>query len=333
MKTMLAEIQTWDKECVIRVPLPMAPPLRWVNSYMLRGPEGITIIDPGPRTAETEREWSLALRQLDIAPGDVAQIMVTHHHPDHYGLAGYLQSITGAAVRMSRRAYEETQLMWGKDSVMNEELPRLFRRHGMPPVWSGQLPPHLRSFFSQVTPAPEVDFIREGEAVVMGGRCWLPLESAGHAPGHLSFYDPERKLMFCGDAVLPQISPNISFLPGSDPQPLQSFLTSLERFASYEVRIAFPGHRHPFEHFPERVHMLLEHHEERLARIEGLLRPRPQTGFEVCAALFGTDLGIHQMRFAMAETLAHLVELVRRGRARERLTSGEAAVEFHLTMR
>lgn len=184
-----------------------------------------------------------------------------------------------------------------------------------------------------MTPAPEVDFIREGEAVVMGGRCWLPLESAGHAPGHLSFYDPERKLMFCGDAVLPQISPNISFLPGSDPQPLQSFLTSLERFASYEVRIAFPGHRHPFEHFPERVHMLLEHHEERLARIEGLLRPRPQTGFEVCAALFGTDLGIHQMRFAMAETLAHLVELVRRGRARERLTSGEAAVEFHLTMR
>lgn len=241
MKTMLAEIQTWDKECVIRVPLSMAPPLRWVNSYMLRGPEGITIIDPGPRTAETEREWSLALRQLDIAPGDVAQIMVTHHHPDHYGLAGYLQSITGAAVRMSRRAYEETQLMWGKDSVMNEELPRLFRRHGMPPVWSGQLPPHLRSFFSQVTPAPEVDFIREGEAVVMGGRCWLPLESAGHAPGHLSFYDPERKLMFCGDAVLPQISPNISFLPGSDPQPLQSFLTSLERFASYEVRIAFRG--------------------------------------------------------------------------------------------
>ncbi|MGZ7440680.1 MBL fold metallo-hydrolase [Paenibacillus sp. TH7-28] len=332
MKTMLTEIQTWEKEGVVRVPMPMAPPLRRVNSYVLRGPEGITIIDPGPRTAETEREWSLALRQLNIAPGDVAQIVVTHHHPDHYGLAGYLQAMTGADVRMSRRAYEETQLMWGENSVMNEALPRLFRRHGMPPVWSSQLPPHLQSFFPQVTPVPEVDFIQEGQAVMMGGRYWLPIESAGHAPGHLSFYDEERKLMFCGDAVLPQISPNISCLPGSDPQPLQSFLASLERFGSYEVRIAFPGHRHPFEHFGERVRMLLEHHEERLARIEGLLKQRPHTGFEVCAALFGTDLGIHQMRFAMAETLAHLVELVRRGHAEERM-SAEAAVEFHFTVR
>ncbi|WP_068783154.1 MBL fold metallo-hydrolase [Paenibacillus phocaensis] len=315
--TLLPDIQLWDRELVARVPISMAPPLRQVNSYVLRGDEGITILDPGPRTEETIREWQAAWQDLRISPRDVTQIVLTHHHPDHYGLAGYLQEVTGAAVFMSPRAYEETRLMWGEDSRMHEALPELFRRHGMPQSWHGQLPSHLHGFVNQVTPAPEVTFLREGEPIRMGGRAWRPIETAGHAPGHLSFYDPERKLLFCGDAVLPQISPNVSFLPGSDPQPLQSFLDSLVKLSAYEVATAYPGHRRPFDYFAERVRLLLQHHEERLLRIEGLLRERPQTAFEVCAALFGTELGIHQMRFAMSETLAHLVELVRQGRAEE----------------
>ncbi|MNE77081.1 hypothetical protein D3C80_1733660 [compost metagenome] len=38
------------------------------------------------------------------------------------------------------------------------------------------------------------------------------------------------------------------------------------------------------------------------------------TGYEVCAVLFGNALGIHQMRFAMSEALAHVIELIRLGR-------------------
>ncbi|MDU2240869.1 MAG: MBL fold metallo-hydrolase [Paenibacillus sp.] len=313
--TLLPEIQLWERELVARVPISMAPPLRRVNSYVLRGDEGITIIDPGPRTDETEAEWRAAWQELGISPRDIAQIVLTHHHPDHYGLSGYLQEVTGAAVLMSPRAFEETRLMWGRDSRMHEALPELFRRHGMPESWCGQLPGHLHGFVAQVSPAPEVTFLREGEPVWMGGRAWLPIETAGHAPGHLSFYDAGQKLMFCGDAVLPQISPNVSYLPGSDPQPLQSFLDSLVKLSAYEVATGYPGHRNPFNYFAERVRLLLQHHEERLLRIEGLLRERPKTAFDVCAALFGTELGIHQMRFAMSETLAHLVELVRQGRA------------------
>lgn len=326
--TLLPEIQLWERDIVARVPISMAPPLRRVNSYVLRSEEGITIIDPGPRTDETEAEWRVAWHELGITPRDVTQIVLTHHHPDHYGLAGYLQEITGAAVLMSPRAFEETRLMWGADSRMQAALPELFRRHGMPESWCAQLPGHLHGFVAQVTPAPEVTFLREGESVRMGGRAWLPVETGGHAPGHLSFYDAEHKLMFCGDAVLPQISPNVSFLPGSDPQPLRSFLDSLAKLSGYEVATAYPGHRHPFDYFGERVRQLLQHHEERLARIEGLLRERPQTGFDVCAALFGTELGIHQMRFAMSETLAHLVELVRQGRAIEQRVHGDSEVEI-----
>lgn len=316
----MTEAQLKEQELILRVPIPMAPPLRRVNSYILRGEEGVTIIDPGPRTPEAEQQWQHIWGEHHISPREVSRIVITHHHPDHYGLAGWLQEATGAAVLMSARAYAEAQLMWGADSRMEEALPAWFRQHGMPESWCELLPGHLYGFRSQVTPAPEVTFIQEGQSLTMGGQVWQAIETAGHAPGHLSFYDAAHKRIICGDAVLPQISPNIGYLPGSDPQPLRSFLDSLVKLGGCEVEWAHPGHRHPFDYFAERIDQLLQHHEERLLRIESLLQQRPHSGFEMCAALFSTELGIHQMRFAMSETLAHLVELVRQGRAIEHTT-------------
>lgn len=320
--------QEWGEAGIVQIPISMAPPLRQVNSYLLRGPEGVTIIDPGPRTAATEREWGEILRELRFRPGDITSIVLTHHHPDHFGMAGYLQSLTQAAVYMSARSYEESERMWGQGSTVDAALPALFRQHGMPGEWLHQLPAHLRSFIGQVTPFPEVTFVEEGSSILMGGRSWEPVMSGGHAPGHLSFYDQGRRVMICGDAVLPQISPNISLVPDSEPYPLQSFIDGLERLGAYDVSMAFPGHRSPFDYFDERIRLLIQHHEQRLERMERLLQEVPLTGFEVCKTLFGTKLGIHQMRFAMSETLAHLLELVRQGRAAMEETGGDAGFRF-----
>lgn len=317
--------QSWAEADVIQVPISMAPPLKKVNSYMLRGSEGITVIDPGPRTEETEKEWKEVWRELRIQPADITSIVITHHHPDHFGLAGYLQSLTQARVYMSERAYEEAERMWGSGSVVNEALPALFQRHGMPADWLNQLPQHMRGFISQVTPFPEITPVTEDSSILMGGRSWEPIISGGHAPGHMSFYERSKKIMICGDAVLPQISPNISLVPDSESDPLQSFIEGLRRLGRYDVNTAFPGHRSPFDYFNERVRLLIQHHEQRLQRMEQLLQEEPLTGFQICSAVFGTKLGIHQMRFAMSETLAHLLELVRQGRAamEEKDTGGE----------
>lgn len=320
--------QEWAEAGVIQIPISMAPPLRQVNSYLLRGPEGVTIIDPGPRTDVTEQEWREVLRELGLQPADIAAIVLTHHHPDHFGLAGYLQQLTQAPVYMSARSYEEAERMWGAKSTVNEALPALFRQHGMPEEWLSQLPSHLHSFMAQVTPFPEVTFVTEGSPIAMGGGNWEPIVTGGHAPGHMSYYNRSSKIMICGDAVLPQISPNISLVPGSEPDPLQSFMDSLKRLGAYEVSMAFPGHRSPFDYFNERIRLLIQHHEQRLERMEQLLLEKPMTGFEVCSAVFGTKLGIHQMRFAMSETLAHLLELVRQGRTALEETGGNGELQF-----
>lgn len=311
------EINPFLDGAILQIPIPMAPPLRYVNSYLLRGSgeDGYTLIDPGPRTAETEREWAGIWAELQLRPGDIRQIVLTHHHPDHFGLAGYMQELTGAEVLMSRQSFREAERMWDQSRSMNAALPAWFAQHGLPRTIADRLPAHLEGFFAQVSPAPKVTYIRDGETLAMGGLHWEPIETGGHASGHLAFYNVERRIMICGDAVLPQISPNISMVPGGDPQPLQTFLAGLRKLEAYDVQLAFPGHRHVFEHFRERISALQLHHEERLEKICRLLADGPQNAYEVCLALFGDKLDIHQLRFALSESLAHLAELVRRERA------------------
>ncbi|ASA26479.1 hypothetical protein B9T62_25550 [Paenibacillus donghaensis] len=204
----------------------------------------------------------------------------------------------------------------GRLPGINEVLPRFFASHGMPEHLASEIRGHLESFLPQVTPQPGVTYLHPEAPLRMGGRDWLPLITGGHAPGHVSLYHAASGQLICGDAVLPQISPNVSLLPGSDPQPLLTFLEGLRCLRSYPVSMAFPGHREPFSGFTARVDSLLRHHEERLQQAEALLAAGPLSGFAVCEALFrGRVTSVHQLRFAMSEALAHLAELVRQERA------------------
>jgi glyoxylase-like metal-dependent hydrolase (beta-lactamase superfamily II) len=369
-----------------QVKISMSFPLRWVNSYVLKGQDGFTIVDPGPRSNVTEGEWGRVFKELGMSFGDISDIVVTHHHPDHYGLAGWMQQHSKARVHMSARSHREAMLMWdgrgpdgglgasgsyplsdssedlnvdsqsgvkasaedvgktdisgdmdlgtgserdrgmdmdvdmsvGKvtDMVMDQRLPRFFVHHGFPLEQVSALETHMQQAYLQVNPQPEITIIPTGTdaRLDMGGRSWLPVETGGHAPGHVSLYEPDSGVILCGDAVLPQISPNISLLPGSDTQPLQSYLDGLKRLGELEVAWAYPGHRNPFGYFRERTAALAAHHEERLDKFQHLIRQEGSTTYELCIAVFSSKLGIHQLRFAMSETLAHLVELVRRGR-------------------
>lgn len=325
----LPELTYWDEDDLIQAKITMAFPLRWVNSYILRDREGVTIIDPGPHTELAEQEWKWLLEQLSLSFKQIKGIVATHHHPDHYGMTGWLQERSGAPVYMSQRSQEEARRMWGVSANMVQQLPGLYARHGMTATWLEALPAHMQEGEQQVTPQPEVTLLDERQSFNMGGQSWQMIQTGGHAAGHLSFYQPERRTMLCGDAVLPQISPNISYVPGGETNPLQQYMDGLRELGKYEVTKAYPGHRNPFSNFQDRTWILLSHHEERLNRLEELLVAGPTTAFQLCIQLFSQKLTPHQMRFAMSETLAHLFELIRRGRATQK--GGEEAEEvlFH----
>ncbi|MCU6712459.1 MBL fold metallo-hydrolase [Paenibacillus sp. J5C_2022] len=298
----------------VKVPLPFS--LKWVNSYMVPEERGYTIIDPGLRTEEAVGAWSKVMQDRGIAWLDISRIVLTHQHPDHYGLAGYMQERSGAPVYMSSRAHAYARRLWGEDSDYPEALESLFLQHGMPEGLMDDIVRNLAEFVSRVSPQPVVQYIEAGEKLQLGGRQWQLIDAPGHAFGGLCFYQPELGWMLCGDQVLPHITPNVSVVPGEERDPLGCFLHSLEELKAWEVTLALPGHREPFTGFRERIEQLQGHHDRRLAAMEELLKGAPMSAFAVCETSFGSHLrrNPHNLRFAMAETLAHLFHLEGMGR-------------------
>src|SRR5262245_35313597 len=107
----------------VQIPLPFA--LRIVNCYLLRGEAGWTVVDSGLNTSSARGAWQAAFSQLHIQPHDIEQIVLTHVHPDHYGLAGWLAAWcvvaggrTAAAsppVRLSEREAWLAVHFWGQE--------------------------------------------------------------------------------------------------------------------------------------------------------------------------------------------------------------------------
>ncbi|MCG7410143.1 MBL fold metallo-hydrolase [Paenibacillus sp. ACRRX] len=313
-------ITVWNEDGVndasaiyqIRIPLPFS--LRWVNAYAIYDQaEGWTLVDPGLRTAAAELAWEQIIVQMNLNQGGVACIVLTHYHPDHLGLAGWLQQRFQVPVLMSEIGWKHAQMLWGAGQTMTAEMQRLLQQHGVLQQVSELVGEHMDSFIPLVSPLPQVTLVGDGEIVRFGGREWQVIETHGHAPGHLSFYNEQCRVLLAGDHVLPQISPNVSYMPGSDPEPLHHFLLGLERLAQLDAVLVLPGHRHPFVYFHSRIEDLLGHHEQRLTELRAMLVTE-QTAQELCSQLFGSieRLTIHQFRFAMGETLAHLTELQRR---------------------
>lgn len=312
----------------VKMPLPFS--LRWVNSYIVSEADGYTIIDPGLGTEEARALWDEVLAGLEIEWSDIKRVLLTHQHPDHYGLAGYVQQRSGCTVLMTRRAHNYARRLWGPESDFPSALRSLYMAHGMPGELMNAIEANLDTFIERVLPEPQISYIEAGESIMLGGLSWETIDAPGHAFGALCFYQRDIRWMICGDQVLPRITPNVSVVPGEEKDPLAAFLTSLEQLKDYEVDYALPGHRDPFEHFKTRIDELIGHHDRRLRGMRELLAQESQTAFDLCEKLFGARLreNPHNLRFAMSETLAHLFHLELRGLARSEKASPGGCVIF-----
>ncbi|PTM57691.1 MBL fold metallo-hydrolase [Desmospora activa] len=301
----------WDDVLEVRLPLPF--PLQVVKAYLIRGCTGWTIVDTGLHSSEGIQTWEAIRKQEGFQWEDVEQIVLTHYHPDHYGLSGWLQLQTGAPVRISRTDFDQAQLFWGDGSRQPEAMAAFYREHGLEQEWADQIPAHLRRFNRWITPHPQPVWLEAGETIRLGDRTYEILHTPGHADGHLSFYDSERGWLLGGDFLLPRITPNISLWPGCDPNPLHTYLSTLNRMKSLPVKRVFPAHGEMFEHYRERIEQLEQHHQKRLRSMRQWVEQEELTATEVCFREFGQNLSIHNLRFALAETLAHLEYLRQQG--------------------
>ncbi|MHB8155864.1 MAG: MBL fold metallo-hydrolase [Desulfocucumaceae bacterium] len=290
----------------VRLPLPFK--LDHVNCYLLKGKNGWKIIDTGLNYPLSTSVWEKSFNELGLKFGDIEGIFITHYHPDHYGASGWLQELTGAPVYIHSIDYNFVDQMWKKGRINVPVIGELFKENGMPPNLLAEVLDNLTGIFNFIHPHPSLSQLSGGEMVELGGRIFEVIHTPGHSDGHISFFCEEEGILFSGDHLLPRISSNISLWPTSNPNPLGLFLDSLKKIKTLPVRVVIPAHGEPFGDSVGRVDELLEHHQGRLALVFDLVGAG-SNAYNICTSLFGTDLSLHEFRFALTETLAHLAFL------------------------
>lgn len=296
----------------VRLPLPFA--LNHVNCYMLRDDEGWTILDTGLDQPDVRAAWHEVCTQLELEPQQIRQIVLTHMHPDHFGLSGYFQLLTGAPVYLSPRERDLAQLIWIDDGWQPELVAEYWRMGGIPHAVRGVISDQTERLRHMTMPHPqEISTLAAGDAVRMGGRDFLAIHAPGHSDGQLIFYDAADSLMLCGDQVLKSITPNIGIWPSTEPDPLGRYHESLDSLSALNVRLALPGHGSVITEWQARLSALEEHHRQRLEQTRRAVEGGA-TALEVSQKIFNFGaLSEHEVRFAVAEAMAHLEYLARRG--------------------
>lgn len=313
----------------LRLPLPMK--LDHVNVFALDEGDSWTVIDTGIGSKRSRALWQ-ALVDGPLGGKRVGRVVLTHHHPDHVGNAGWLMQEYGAELWATRLCWTLTRMLQLDDQARPDEETKLFwRRAGMAAeVYARRCEERPFNFADISWPLP-IGFssLAEGQDVRMGGRSWKVRIGNGHAPAHATFWCDEgpAPLVIGGDQLLPSISPNLGVY-ASEPEadPVGEWLESCTRLAAHarDDQLVLPGHKLPFTGLPARLVQMADNHHCALARLQEHLAARPSTAHECFEPIFGRQIEGEVYGLALAEAVGHLNHLHATGRASRELGPGGA---------
>jgi glyoxylase-like metal-dependent hydrolase (beta-lactamase superfamily II) len=297
----------------IRLPLPFQ--LNHINVWAIEDGEGLAIIDTGINAPAVQELWEQVWKAL--GGKRVTRIFVTHLHPDHVGLAGWISERFGAPLLMSRTDYLLCRtLVMDTGQPAPEEGVAFYRAAGWSEASLDVYRQRFGGFGSGVYKLPQ-SYIRltEGQEHMIGGRKWRVVVGRGHAPEHACLWCPDMKIMISGDQILPRISSNVSVFP-TEPEanPLLEWLDSCRHLQATipDETLILPAHNEPFHGVTTRMARLIEDHEDGMRKIVDLCT-EPRKAVQVFPALFRTRITAGNYGMATGESLAHLNCLMARG--------------------
>ncbi|MBT6190580.1 MAG: MBL fold metallo-hydrolase [Tateyamaria sp.] len=288
-----------------------------VNVYALDDGDSWTVIDTGFNSRKTRGIWA-EMMQGPLGGKPIGRVVVTHHHPDHVGLAGWLQSDFGAELVTTRTAWLFARML----TLDVQEKPAaetltFWREAGMDAdLFAKRAEERPFNFADIVAPMP-LGFtrIQQGQTIQMGGRTWDIHMGNGHAPEHATFWSRDDHLVISGDQILSSISPNIGVYatePMADP--VGEWLEACERLQplAREDHLVLGGHKLPFTGLPMRMKQLIDNHHGALRRLTDYL-DTPRTAPDCFVPLFKRSIGEGEYGLALVEAVAHLNHLLHLG--------------------
>ncbi len=321
-----------------RIPVPLPFALRSANIYLIDGGAGDwTLVDAGLGLSADEQALRDGLARAGVPMERLNALVLTHAHPDHIGLSATIQETSDAPVYMLAGEDERMYQVWrADDGAAFEAVSVMYTTNGMPPDIAEQTASISRRI-SRMLRLPRRETLRtlqDGETLRLGTHSYEAIWTPGHSDYHLCLLRDDG-LFIAGDHILPRITPNIGLYVHARPNPLRDYFEALARVRNLPARLTLPGHGRPFTALAERVDQLRFHHEERGGMVLDLLAERPggADASTVADALFeGRLRSADDLRFALAETLAHLEYLRYEGHA-EREAGPDGVIRYAVTAR
>jgi hydroxyacylglutathione hydrolase len=287
------------------------------NAYVLGHDDAAaptTLVDTGIAMPETETELREGLADHGLTFEDVDQILLTHWHNDHVGLAGAIQAESDCVVRAHEADAGLVAQEPDAEAESRDTLETLIEEWGMPAAKREELLAFLEMGEAGAGDPPEVTPFTGGERFDAG----IEL-AAVHLPGHsagltgFAFDGAEGRELFSGDALLPYYTPNVGGADTRVERPLEDYLETLAGVVAADYTRAWPGHRGAIVDPAGRAADIIVHHRERTGRIVDFLRESgPADPWTVSAHLFGELSNIHILH-GPGESYAHLRHLVDAG--------------------
>lgn len=288
-----------------------------VNVYFLEGRDGWTVIDAGISDEATEDAWE-AILAGPMKGERLSTVLVTHSHPDHIGMAGWLCRRVDAPLLTSRVSFLAARMMLSDPAMMASHDNRAFyQRHGMEEEVAAVNATLGHDYLRMVSPLPQ-SYLRleAGRTLTIGARNWRLVAAEGHCAGQIMLHDAEAGLLLAADHLIERISPNVSVQPHErEEDPLGDYLASLHAVLRDipDGTLVLSGHHRPFREVHRRTRELIHHHDERCALLLAACVDGPRSAAELLPVMFPRKLTPHETSFAFSEVLAHLNHLVARG--------------------
>lgn len=305
---------TWS----LRVPIPGSP-LGATLVYLLEGDTGPVLIDAGWHATSSWEALTAGIAEAGFAVADIRGVLVTHHHPDHHGLAGEIRDASGAWIAMHR---EDAAVVQRHRRHLSDDGEGRFERVAAQLHTVGvpvdEIEALLASPEDMAPPALPDREIEDGQRLDVPGRELRAVWTPGHSPGHTCFHLPAERRLLAGDHLLPTITPHVGLyefdFDGDAVDPLGGFLSSLEQLLQLDVDEVWPAHQHRFGDVEGRVREIVAHHDARLRELERALEDGGEmTVWELAGCMTWNrdwdELTPMMRRIAAGEAGAHLRHL------------------------